>query len=149
MNRDIEYGIKQVACICQNASAAAISGVEVDRAGFESAVFSIIRGEEAGSPSAWTLDMKIQERDSGESWADVTGAAITQLTEDSETLAISLIKLGLVGRKRYLKAVATLAMTGGSTPTLPITVVCMLGNAREVPVTQSVTAVRIGDVASV
>ncbi len=148
MNRDLGYGIKQVACICQNASASTISGVDVDCRDFESAMFSIIRGEESGSPSSWTLDLKIQEKDEGESYTDVTGAAIVQLTEDSEAMAIATIAMRLTSRKRYLRAVATLAMSGGSSPKLPIAVICSLGNAREVPVSQDVTTVRVGDVAS-
>ena len=58
-----------------------------------------------------TLDVKLQESDDGASgWADVAGATFSQVGSGA---AAEGIALRLSGRKRYLRAVATI---GGTSP---------------------------------
>lgn len=101
------------------------TGVVIDRKGFYGAVFTTVVGLATGSPSAQTVDTKIQECDtSGGSYTDISGATMTQITADSLG---GEINLDLNSIKRYIKVVTTVALTGGSTPKLPVGVTYVLG----------------------
>lgn len=84
----------------------AVNGTAVDTAGYDEALVSV----NVGTVSATgTLDVKVQESDaSGSGFADITNAAFTQYTPSNhQKTEVGRIKL--VGRKRYLRVVATQA----------------------------------------
>ena len=66
---------------------------------------------EAGSGSSPTLDIKIQDSADNSTWADVSGATFTQVTDSA--LAFETISLDVRSVDRYIRTVATLA---GSSP---------------------------------
>lgn len=102
------------------------NGVVIDRKGFYGAVFTTVVGLATGSPSAQTVDSKIQESDAndGSGMTDVSGATMTQIAADSLG---GEINVDLNSLKRYIRVVTTVALTGGTTPKLPVGVTYTLG----------------------
>jgi len=115
----------------QAAAAGAVNGLSVDRLGFEDAVLMVSVGAVAGSPTAQTVDVKVQDSADGTTWADVAGLTVEQITaaDTSKDLGINLSPL-----RRYIRAVATVAFTGGTTPNIQLAVAIALGKSRVEPV---------------
>lgn len=82
-------------------------------------------GAETGSPSARTLDAKLQDSADGSTgWADIAGASITQITAASSSTRKNV---SLASAKQYIRAVETVAFTGGTAPTLGASSAVVLG----------------------
>ena len=117
----------------ETASASAtINGDAVDvtfsGGGGASAIVAVQCGAAAGSPSAQTVDAKIQDSADGSTgWADLAaGSAAVQLTADdtfSQSVGINLTP----GNKGFIRAVVTVVLTGGSTPTIPVGATLIIG----------------------
>lgn len=117
----------------QAASAGAINGSAIDRIDYGSCVVQAANGEATGTPDSYTVDVKLQESADGSTgWADITGAAIDQIDADSGDESVDV---DLRTCKKYVRAVVTVAFTGGTTPTVPVAVSIVFGGARELPVT--------------
>lgn len=94
--------------------AGTVNGAAIDTAGFDAISFEVLTGV---IDAAITVDFKVQESDDGSTgWADIAGAAITQLTgaDDNQNPTIDLRLGGRAAgtRKRYLRGVLTVAGTG-------------------------------------
>jgi len=115
----------------QAAAAGTVNGLSIDRLGFEDAVLLVSAGAVAGAPTAQTVDVKIQDSADGTTWVDVAGLAVEQITagDTSKELGINLSPL-----RRYIRAVATVAFTGGTTPNIQLAVTIALGKSRVEPV---------------
>lgn len=111
-------------------TAGTVNGTGFDRLGFNSCVLDVECGAATGSPSSFTLDVKLQHSDaSGSGYADLTGAAVAQITAAGRKRK----SVNLAGAKRYIRAVTVVTLTGGSTPTLPNAAIVILGGADSVP----------------
>lgn len=109
--------------------AGAENGVAVDTAGFGDGVAIISIGAATGSPSAQTVDAKLQESANGTSgWADISGAAIVQATADNKTAEIKISRRTRAASERYIRAVITPGFTGGTSPEIPCAATIVLGN---------------------
>jgi hypothetical protein len=136
--RDIGSYIKPTKGIkVTNAAAGTINGAAIDRmaAGgrdaFMSCVLHGMCGDATGAPSARTVDFKLQDSDDGSTgWADITGSSVSQLTAN-DTDAEKGVNLG--GAKRYIRAVAIVGFTGGTSPAIPVAADVVLGGAKELP----------------
>ena len=114
-----------------NSAAGAVNGAAIDRLGYESCVLRANTGAASGSPTVQTIDAKLQESDDGSTgWADITGAAVTQIAADATAAEVDV---DLSGVKRYIRAVRTTAFTGGISPAWPNSVEVVLGGPVEVP----------------
>jgi len=119
-------------------TAGTTNGTGFDRRGFQSCVLEAVTGAATGGPSAQTLDVKLQHSDSsGSGYTDfvpVSGVAasgaVAQITADSTRKRKSI---DLSGAKQYIRAVAVVALTGGTSPTLPCAASIVLGGAVEMP----------------
>lgn len=117
-------------------SAGTANGTGVDRTGFHSMVLEAVTGAATGSPSAQTLDVKLQHSADNSSWSDfqpegtAASGAVAQIAADSTRKRKSI---NLTGAKQYVRAVGVTAFTGGTSPTLPSAVVMVLGGAVEQP----------------
>jgi hypothetical protein len=118
-----------------NASAGTITGAVIDRASYgyaESCVIYAANGDAAGSPTAQSLNVKLQEcATSGGTYTDVSGAAITAIAAD-DTAAYK--DFDLTGVERYVKLVAVVAFTAGTTPSIPVNASLILGGAYHEPI---------------
>lgn len=113
------------------AAAGTRNGPAVDRRGYASCLLYCAAGAVAGSPSTQTLDAKIQDSADGSTgWADVSGAAVTQITAANK-MQVKAVSLSAV--KRYIRVVEVAAFSGGSTPTIGATSGVILGGADVLP----------------
>ena len=131
--RNIGAYVKSVLGISptNSAAAATTNGAAINRQGYLSCVLHAACGAAAGSPTTQPVDAKLQESaDGSTAWADITGAAVTQLAADD---AESQVDVDLSGAKQYIRAVVVTALTGGSTPTIPVAATVTLGGADELP----------------
>lgn len=116
------------------AGAAAQNGVAIDTLGYNSGTFVVHNGVATGVPTSYTVDGKVQESADGSTgWADVVGAAITQIAANSIAKVIRVEGLG-TSRKRYLRVVVTPAFVGGTSPAALVSAIANLGNAFRQPV---------------
>jgi hypothetical protein len=116
----------------QASAAGAVNGGWTDRLGYESCLLTAQTGAVTGAPSGQTLDCKLQSADdnSGTNAADITGAAITQITVVNGYATMSV---DLLGARRWVRAVNTVGLTGGTSPTLNHSAQIILGGAQELP----------------
>lgn len=137
--RSVFDQVKNVNAIRPLAASAAQTSAAIDTTGFESATVVINNGASTGTPDSYAVDAKVQDcATSGGSYADVTGAAIVQITADSKLATIRLD--GLNGAiKRYIKVVVTPALVGGTSPKALIGATVHLGRATKQPVSNSAT----------
>ena len=111
--------------------AAAINGASIDRQNLESCVLHAACGAATGTPTTQTVDAKLQDSADGSTgWADITGASVAQMTGDDED---QYKDIDLSGAKRYVRAVVTVAFTGGTSPKIPVACTIALGGAKEKP----------------
>ncbi len=107
---------------------ATTNGSAVDTLGYNSAAVSLEVGAVSGTTP--TLDVKIQESADGSTgWADVSGATFTQVTASNNSQILRVEGLG-TSRKRYLRAVETIA---GTTPSFTMAIEILLGRAFKEP----------------
>ena len=119
------------------ASEGTINSSSLDRINYDSCVLVTNTGVATGSPSSFTVDVKIQHSDTGSgSWTDYTNpnteatAAVTQITAVSTA---GTVGVNLIGAKRYIRVVHILDFTGGSSPTLAVSAHVILGGAHTLP----------------
>ena len=129
---DIGSNIKIVRVIAPHSnSGTSTNGPAIDRVGYASAVLYVDVGAVSGSPTSFTVDCKIQESSDGSTWADVSGASIETISAANTQKELNI---DLRGLKRYIRAVATVSFTGGSTPSVLVCASLVLGGASEYPI---------------
>lgn len=134
MSKKLGENIKLICALRPQAlSAGTLNGPVIDRLGFEDAVLVVSSGAVSGSPTAQTLDAKIQHGSAadGSDMVDVSGLAITQITAANTDRQLDI---DLVGLKRYIRVVVTAGFTEGTTPTIQASASLALGAAKEAPV---------------
>lgn len=128
---------KGVAPIAQGASEV-LSGA-IDTFGFNSALIEAITGAATGTPTSYSVAVKVTEcATSGGSYTDVSGATAT-LAADAKHAQIRVEGLG-TSRQRYLKISITPAFVGGTSPAALVGAVAVLGRGYTQPAGNSSTA---------
>jgi hypothetical protein len=110
-----------------------VKGPALDRRGFEEALVNLQHGAVADGAS---LAVKVQEADTETDgdFADVAEAAFADVAGGAAVSSgLYVGRLNLVGRKRYLRVVATVI---GANLTAEVASLVSLHQARELPVTQ-------------
>lgn len=127
--RSVYDAIKALFTIRPVTATATTTGSAVDTKGYNSAAVILEVGTVSGTTP--TLDVKLQEcATSGGTYTDVSGAVFTQVIATGSSQILRIEDLG-VTRKRYLKAVGTIA---GTTPSFAFGVEILLGRAFREPV---------------
>lgn len=118
-----EVTIKDV--IRPRASAAAgtygVTGATIDRSNFTSMLVEVKTGASAGTPDSFAVDAKLQDSADGSSWADVAASASNPAVAITQITAVNtsrFLEIDLSGLRRYVRMVAQVAFSGGSTPTV-------------------------------
>ncbi len=119
----------------------AVNGSAIDMDGFGEGMVIVSNGAVSGAPTSYTFDAKVQESADGTTgWVDVTGAAIVQNADtDDVTAEIAIERLKRVAALRYIRVVVTAAITGGTTPFLPVCATVLLGRPERAPIVNSLT----------
>lgn len=116
-----------------NDTGTTLNGTAVDRmpSGSQEGFMSCVLVGEVGTVSGGSLtsfDLKLQDSaDGATGWADISGAAITQITTAD---SLGFVDVDLSGAKQFVRAVATTAVTGG---TVPVYGLVVLGGAQKKP----------------
>mgnify|MGYP001573032664 FL=1 len=100
----------------------------VDTLGYNSAAVALEVGVVSGTSP--TLDVKIQDSADNSTFADVTGLTFTQVTATGNSQILRVDGLNTSTRRRYLRAVGTIA---GTTPSFAFGVEILLGRAFRLP----------------
>lgn len=112
----------------ENSAAGTTDGAAIDGSGFRSAELFVHTGAVSGSPTAVSVQVKLQESDDASTWSDIAGATATLSgANQSGSVAVHSIT------KRYLRAVRTVSFTGGTSPAVLNAAVVVLGDARVRP----------------
>ena len=91
----------------------------------------VASGAAAGSPTAQTLNAKLQDSDTvGGTYVDITDAAITEIAADD---GVERVDVDLSGVKAFIRVVQTMVLTAGTSPTWPVKSDVILGGPVEVP----------------
>lgn len=115
-------------------SAGTTTGLWLDRNGFLSAVVSLATGAVAGAPTAQsvTVTLKTSDASDGSGAVDLKnmdGVAVTlALTAGS---AVINKDVDLLGAKKYIGVSVVTAFTGGTTPSVPVDLTVVLGDAQD------------------
>ncbi len=135
IRKDIGSAIKCVTTVLPVASGAATNtGAAVDRMpsggaeGYDSAVLVVHIGAATGTPTSFTVDAVIHESDASGSGFAVCSPTIA-MTQQTTGSQLQQVDFDCSKLKRYLKAVVTVAISGGSSPTVPVSATLVLGGA--------------------
>lgn len=121
-------------------SAGAANGTGIDRTGFNSVLLVGQTGAETGSPTARSVDFKIQHSDVvGSGYVDYTPSipnpgATGALAQIAAVSTLKKRSIDLKTAKPFIRVVATTAFTGGTSPTLLSSAVLVLGGADVLPI---------------
>jgi len=122
-------------------SAGATNGTGIDTNGVDAATFLVAVGAIGDTGADTTIDCKVQESDAlGSGYVDITDAAITQLanTDDNALASIGVRLGGRANRKRYIRAVLTIAGSDAA-----LVGVAVLLKAQQMPVTNTPASVLV------
>lgn len=116
----------------QSTTAATINGPAIDRVGKYSCVLQGSCGDATGSPSAQSVTHKLQHSADGSTgWTDLADAAAAALTANDTAVEVDV---DLSGALRYIRAVAVVAFTAGTSPAIPIAATVVLGGSDTLPI---------------
>jgi len=107
----------------------------IDRTGFHSAKLVLFVGAVTGTPTSFTVDCNLQESSddgSADAYADIANSGVTQVTAAS-TIVEQDIDLADV--EKWIRPSIDVAFTGGTSPTVDVTAMIILGGADELPAT--------------
>lgn len=121
--------------------AATVNGVSVDRLGSSgkmlalSGVLVADAGDVEGAPTSFTVDVKLQDSADDSVFADIPASAGGPIAVVQITAANThkVVKFSAKPLRRYLRAVATIAFVGGTTPNVALACPLVLGGFAEVP----------------
>lgn len=112
--------------------AATVNGPAIDRTGFLSCVLTGLAGAATGAPTTQSVIYKLQESvDGSTGWTDITDAAMAAITTDDTG---DELDVNLAGAELFIRVVATVSFTGGTTPAQLIAATVALGGANKAPV---------------
>lgn len=135
--RSLFDAVKNVQAVDPIAADSVQTSAAIDTMGYNTGVVTVNNGAATGTPTSYTVDAKVQHCDtSGGSYADVAGAAITQITANGKIATIRLEGLG-TDIKRYIKVLVTPALTGGTSPKCLIAAAVQLARGYTEPVGNS------------
>ncbi len=129
----------------QSLTAGTLNGSKVDTMGYDNAAVYGYGAQASGSPSAASLQVKVQESaDGSTNWSDAldnTGVVIGFTLNCQAAAAENLARIEGLGlnRKRYLRAVIIASFTGGSSPAIVGFGQIVMGNAGQRPTDTNVS----------
>ncbi len=120
----------------ESAAAGTINGASIDRTLHNlpnSCVLHQVVGAESGAPTTTSVQTKLQDSPDNSTWSDFkAGTANVQQTAaliaaNSENTA----SIDLTAANRFIRAVSTVAFTGGTSPAILVAADIILGGERE------------------
>jgi hypothetical protein len=125
-----------------DAGGSALNGAGVDTLGYNTAMLVFETGAASGSPSAISIDVRLQESDDNTNWSDAIDNSVTVIggavTEENHVLLARIEGLGL-NRKRYLRVIETTTFTGGTSPAIEVHSNILLDRSEQKPTNTGVS----------
>jgi hypothetical protein len=121
------------------AAAATVNGAGIDRLLHNlplSCVLHQVLGAETGSPTGVSIQSKLQHSPDDATWTDYTPPGATTVAETAALTAASTensLPIDLSSAQRYVRAVALITFTGGTSPTIQIVVDIVFGGEQLLP----------------
>ena len=113
------------------ASDSAVNGAAVNRSGHQSCVLILQTGTVTGAPSTKSAISKLQDSADGSTgWADIPGATTESITTND---TLKSVNVDLSTAKKYIRAVTTVALSGGTSPKFPVCGTIVLGGSDVLP----------------
>jgi hypothetical protein len=113
------------------------TGVIIDRDGFRDGILHVILDNVTGSPTAVDVTVKLQHSDTDQpaDFADVDVQGVTTVTQSLTAAGEETeLHINLEGLKRYVRAVVSANLTGGTSPKVNVIGTLVLGNAENLPI---------------
>ncbi len=110
-------------------------GAGINRETFNAGLFAVAAGAATGSPTGQTVDAKLQDSADDVTYADVVVplgliVAITQITADSK---VAELGGNLSTVRKFIRTRVVTTLTGGSSPTIPVSVTGALTGSDLIP----------------
>ncbi len=116
----------------QNDTRSTVNGTGIDRQDLASVTLFAFSGAATGTPATQLFDAKLQHSTLiGSAYVDVTDGAVTQIAADDGS---AYVDVDCTGLNQFVRVVATVAFTGGSSPEWPVATTLIFGGARTEPV---------------
>lgn len=128
--------VAQIGPVAAISSDGATNGATIDKQAlsevFDEALFVSHVGATSGSPTSFSVVTKIQDSANGSNWDDVTDTQIVEAATKtiSAINTVSTLAVRLSALRRYVRMVETVTLTGGSSPTVFIYGMALLGHPR-------------------
>lgn len=119
----------------ESAAAGTINGTSIDRtlhnlAG--SCVLHQVVGAETGAPTATSVQTTLQHSPDNATWSNYQiGTAVQQTAALTGANSENTAAIDLTGAYRFIRAVTTVAFTGGTSPAILVAADIILGGERE------------------
>ena len=112
------------------------NGVVINRLNFLSGIFGLAVGAASGTPTSFTVSVRIQTGDlsNGTDMADFIPNQETTVLESADLIAddtFNFTNADLIGAKKFIRAVVTVAFVGGTTPAIPVNTFLALGDPED------------------
>ena len=117
-------------------SAGVANGLVIDRINFLSGVYGLAVGVASGTPTSYTVSAKLQTGDlvNGSDMADFIPCQEATVITSADLIADNTFNwtdVDLIGAKKYIRAVVTVAFVGGTTPAIPVNAYIAIGDPED------------------
>jgi hypothetical protein len=125
--------------VLPQAAAASVNGAGVDRMAHGmplSCVLHQVAGAESGAPTAVSVQTKLQHSADNSTWADYDppgSATVAQTAALAAASSENAVAIDLSSANRYVRAVTTIAFTGGTSPTILVAADIVFGGEPLLP----------------
>ncbi len=125
--------------VLPQAATGTVNGSGLDRAAHNMALSCVLHqvvGAETGAPTAISSIAKLQHAPDNATWTDYDPPGPATVAETAALSAVSTensVSIDLSSANRYVRGVALVTLTGGTTPTLEIAVDIVFGGETLVP----------------
>jgi uncharacterized protein with PIN domain len=127
MNRTLHSAAHVKNAVLGTQVAATKTGDAIDRFNYRDAILHALVANVTGAPTAQELTIKIQHSDTDVA-GDFVDAAIQNIPSTLTVTGEGELHVNLDGFKQYVRVVASLNFTGGTSPKADVIVTAVLGN---------------------
>lgn len=112
------------------------NGLVIDRVNFLSGVFGLAVGAASGTPTSFTVSVRLQTGDlsNGTDMADFIPCQQATVISSADLIAddtFNFTNADIIGAKKFIRAVVTVAFVAGTTPAIPVNAFLALGDPED------------------
>ena len=137
--RNIGALLSVATSVAPQSATASVNGTSIDRQAHSmagSCVLHTVLGADSGSPSALSVQSKVQHSPDNSTWSDYKPDGVN-VAEDAAALTAASTEqstsVDLTAAARYIRAVTTISFTGGTSPAVEVATDVILGGENTLP----------------